>query len=319
MQPPGFDFEAARRLPPNLAFGTSSWVYEGWKGQIYRRPYGSATAFRQQSLEEYAAWPWFRTVGLDSSFYAPPAPATLDRMASQLPQGMRWVSKVWESLTIPRFPAHPRYGDRAGKLNPDFLDPEVFVRQVLPPFDRDGVREHCGPFLFEFQTLPPRVLPHRDKLIERMDAFFAALPRGFRYAVELRTPELLVPSWFATLRRHRVAHCFNSWHHMPPLAHQRRVARAAGGDCGDLRILRLLTVPGVAYAESVERFSPYARLVEEASDVRQDAIELVLDGLRAGAETIVLANNRLEGNSPATIDALGRAILSRIEPEDASR
>jgi hypothetical protein len=146
-----------------------------------------------------------------------------------------------------------------------------------------------------------------------MDAFFSALPRGFRYAVELRTPELLIPAWFAMLRRHRIAHCFNSWHRMPPLAYQQRVAREAGGDCGDLRVLRLLTVPGVAYAQSVERFSPYDRLVEVATGVREEAIELILEGLRAGAETIVLANNRLEGNSPATIDALGRAILSRLE------
>lgn len=312
VQPPGFDFGAARARPANLHFGTSSWVYDGWKGQVYRQEYRSKTAFRQDSLAEYARWPWFSAVGLDASFYAPPAPATLDRMAAQLPRSFKWVSKVWESLTIPRFPDHPRYGDRRGQLNPDFLDPEVFVREVLPPFDRPGIREHCGPFLFEFQTLPPRVLPHADKVLARMERFFAALPRTFRYAVELRTPDLLVPQWFAMLRRHRIAHCFNSWHRMPSLGVQRAVAAESGGDCGDLRLLRLLTVPGMEYARSVERFSPYDRLREEAEDVRRDAIELALDGLRAGAETIVLVNNRLEGNSPATIDALGRAILRRM-------
>jgi uncharacterized protein YecE (DUF72 family) len=318
VEPPGFDFAAAARIPANLSFGTSSWVYEGWKGQVYRGAYRSGKAFRQESLAEYARWPWFRTVGLDASFYAPPSPQTLDRMAAQLPPGMRWVSKVWEALTIPRFRTHPRYGDRAGKLNPDFLDAEVFCREVLAPFDRPGVRERCGPFLFEFQTLPPRVLPHVDRVLDRMDRFFAALPRTFRYAVELRTPELLVPDWFAILRRHGIAHCFNSWHRMPGIGEQAVVAAQSGGDAGDVRLLRLLTPPGVEYGESVERFAPYDRLVEEASDVRREAIELVLDGLRAGAEVIVIANNRLEGNSPATIDALGRAILRRLEAGDVA-
>ncbi|MCO4769767.1 MAG: DUF72 domain-containing protein [Deltaproteobacteria bacterium] len=311
-QPEGFDFAAAERIPQNLRFGTSSWVYEGWKGQVYRESYGSAKAFRQESLAEYARWPWFGAVGLDSSFYAPPAPATLDRMARQLPPGMLWVAKVWEHITIPRFPNHPRYGDRAGALNPDFLNAEVFAREVLPPFDRDGVREHCGPFLFEFQTLPPRVLPHLARVLERMDAFFGALPSRFRYAVELRTPELLIPEWFELLRRHRVAHCFNSWHRMPPLHHQLHVARSAGGDCGDVRLLRLLTVPGMEYGASVERFAPFDRLLDQADEVREAAVEIALEGLAAGAQTIVLVNNRLEGNSPATIDALGRAILDAL-------
>ena len=133
--------------------------------------------------------------------------------------------------------------------------------------------------------------------------------------MELRTAELLVPEWFAMLRRRGVAHCFNSWHRMPPIGHQHRLFREWGGDGAPIRLLRLLTPPGMAYAASVERFSPYDELVEEAADVRAEAIEIVLDGLRAGAEAVVIANNRLEGNSPKTIDALGRALLKRLESE----
>jgi len=276
IEPPGFDFAAAARLPGNLAFGTSSWVYEGWKGQVYRREYRSETAFRQQSLVEYGRWPWFGAVGLDASFYGPPTEATLDRMHAQMPLGMRWVSKVWEEVTIPRFPTHPRYRDKAGQLNPHFLDVELFEREVLRPFDRDGIRERCGPFLFEFQTLPPRVLPHADKLLRRLDGFFAGLPSRFRYAVELRTPELLVPEWFAMLRANGIAHCFNSWHRMPPLGEQARIAREGGGDGGDVRLLRLLTPPGMEYARSVELFSPYDRLVRESPELREEAVELAL-------------------------------------------
>ena len=38
-------------------------------------------------LEEYAAFPLFRTVGIDSSFYAPPTEEILAAYAEHLPPG----------------------------------------------------------------------------------------------------------------------------------------------------------------------------------------------------------------------------------------
>ncbi len=310
-EPPGFDFSAAARLPDRVRFGTSSWVYPGWKGLVYRRDYGSDRAFRQESLEEYAAWPWFGAVGVDSTFYGPPRPATVERWRTQLPPDFRLVPKVWEHVTIPRFPTHPRYGAKAGALNPHFLDVELFEREVLPPLE--PVWSQIGALLFQLQELPPRVLPHLDRIIARFDRFFAALPTSLRYAVEVRTPELLTPDWFAMLRAHRVVHCFNSWDRMPSLAAQAELAAAGGGVVDDLSLLRLLTPAGLRYQDSVERFQPYDRLREELPEVRADAVDLILDALTGTGQAIVLVNNRLEGNSPATIDAIGRMLLGRLD------
>ena len=309
--PPGFDLDAAARLPAGVRFGTSSWVYPGWKGQIYRSSWSSERAFRQESLAEYVRWPWFRAVGVDATFYGPPAAATVSRWAEQLPPDFRIVPKVWEHVTIPRFPGHARYGDKAGQRNPHFLDPELFVREVLPPLE--PVADRIGALLFQLQEFPPRVLPHLPRIIERFDRFFAGLPTHLRYAVEVRTPELLVPDWFAMLRRHDVAHCFNAWTRMPPIREQRRLAAEGGGVVDDLRVLRLLTPSGLGYQDSVERFQPYDRLQQPLPDVREDVVDVVLEGLAAGSEAIILANNRLEGNSPATIDALGRMVLARLD------
>ena len=309
--PSGFDFDAARRLPRGVRFGTSSWVYPGWRGQIYRRDYGSERAFTQESLAEYAQWPWFRVVGVDATFYGPPAAATVARWDAQLPKDFQIVPKVWEHVTIPRFPAHARYGAAAGKRNPHFLDAELFCREVLPPLE--PVRHRIGALLFQLQEFPPRVLPHLPRLIERFDAFFAALPTDLRYAVEARTPALLTPAWFAMLRRHRVAHCFNAWARMPSITEQAALALAGGGVTPDLRVLRLLTPAGVSYQDSVARFQPFDRLQRPLPAVREEVVEVVLDGMAAGSEAIILANNRLEGNSPATIDALGRMLLARLD------
>ena len=40
------------RIPPNIKFGTSTWTYDGWTGDVYHRPYRGAQPARR--LEEYS-------------------------------------------------------------------------------------------------------------------------------------------------------------------------------------------------------------------------------------------------------------------------
>ena len=63
-------------LSPLIRFGTSTWTYEGWQGQVYHKQYAK-TAFARECLGEYAQYqyqgkPLFTTVGNDSTFYRPP-------------------------------------------------------------------------------------------------------------------------------------------------------------------------------------------------------------------------------------------------------
>src|SRR5207245_11174765 len=70
---------------------------------------------------------------------------------------------------------------------------------------------------FEFQSMRGKDLPAPGAWAEELDGFLGQLPRDFRYAVELRNPELLDPLHGAVLGRHGVAHVFNSWTEMPPI------------------------------------------------------------------------------------------------------
>ena len=300
-------------LPANLRFGTSSWVYPGWKGSIYRRTYGSDKAFREQSLEEYAEHPWFGCVGLDSSFYRPPTPKTVDRYVAQTPRSFRWVPKVWEQLTIERF-GRDRVpnGFRPGDPNPAFLDPEVFTREVLPSWDRPGAGERTGPLLFQFAALDRPSASTIDAFCRRFDWFLSQIPTTRRYAVEIRTPELLEPWWFDLLHHHGVAHVYNHWDGMPALSVQREVAAAATRPPPAHRVVRLLTPLATNYAASVERFHPYDRLQETQPQCREDTVGLVVDALMQRMETCVIANNRLEGHSPTTIEAIATQVLDAL-------
>src|SRR6266700_8079363 len=112
----------ARGVPPNVKFGTSTWTYDGWAGDVYHRSYRGAQP--AQRLEEYAAYPLFRTVGVDSAFYEPPSEEVLAAYARSLPPGFPCVSKVWDRITAKRI-------DRVS--NPDFLNADLFKEAVLGP------------------------------------------------------------------------------------------------------------------------------------------------------------------------------------------
>jgi uncharacterized protein YecE (DUF72 family) len=208
----------ARSLSPLIRFGTSTWTYEGWQGQVYTRQYAKSK-FAQECLGEYCQYqyngaPLFRTVGNDSTFYRLPTANQLRRYLSQIPEDFQMCFKVWEEITIPSYAKQPRYGARAGQPNPRFLDAKLFNELVLTPYREAKFEPHAGPFLFEFQ----RHGMSADEFCSRLDKFFLLLPSDFRYAVEVRNPGLLGFDYRQVLSQHGVAHVYNHWSAMPPLA-----------------------------------------------------------------------------------------------------
>ena len=198
-------------LSPLIRFGTSTWTYEGWQGQVYKKPY-TKSAFVRECLGEYCQYqyegePLFRTVGNDSTFYRPPTTNQLLRYLNQIPEDFEMCFKVWEEITIPSYANHARYGPRAGQPNPRFLDAKLFNEMVLTPYREAKFEPHAGPFLFEFQ----RHDLSRDEFYSRLDGFFRQLPKDFRYAVEIRSASFVGPVYQQELETHVVAHFYNQW------------------------------------------------------------------------------------------------------------
>jgi len=297
-EPPAELVALARRLPPELRFGTSTWTYQGWAGDVYHRRYKGAEPARR--LEEYVRYPLFRTVGIDSAFYEPPGEHILTAYAKALPPGFPCVSKVWDRITAKRFSHDKRWGDLAGQLNPDFLNVRLFQDAVLAPYAK-AFRDHAGPFVFEFQAMRGKDRPDPIAWADQLDGFLTALPDDFRYAVELRTPELLTEFHGDVLRRHGVAHVFNSWTDMPSLGDQLALGWTMPAP---FVVVRALMRPGLAYRDSIQRFEPYDRIREPSAEIRADLSKLMVAALKERHETYVVVNNRLEGNAPGTIRAL---------------
>ena len=292
-------------LSPLLRFGTSTWTYEGWQGQVYKKPYAKS-AFVRESLGEYCQYqyegePLFRAVGNDSTFYRPPTTNQLLRYLNQIPENFEMCFKVWEEITIPSYAKHARYGPRAGQPNPRFLDAKLFNEMVLTPYREAKFEPHAGPFLFEFQ----RHDLSTEEFCSRLDGFFGQLPKDFRYAVEIRNAGMVGPDYQKILATHGVAHVYNHWSYMPSLAEQHT---RMGTFTAPFTVLRLLTPLKISYEAAKKRAEPYTKIVGELPEMRRDTVELVQKAVAENRRAYVLVNNRSEGNAPLTIQALSQQL-----------
>lgn len=292
-------------IPGGVRFGTSSWTYPGWKGLVYQRDY-PATGAGADMLAEYSRFPLFGTVGIDSSFYTPLTRKVLDGYAAALPAGYPCLSKVWDRLTVHTF-ARARDKVRAGQPNPDFLNAELFLSDVWAPL-RDHFAEHAGPLIFEFQAIARQDMASPLDFAERLDRFFAQLPREGRFAVEVRNPEFLTPPYFAVLREHDVAHVLSSWTRMPSIGVQLDLP---GALTAAFLVVRALLRPGRSYTDAVDAFQPYDRIRDPNPELRGDLVRVVETAEKLRIPAYILVNNRAEGSAPHTIAAVVKLLGER--------
>ncbi|MBI4904132.1 MAG: DUF72 domain-containing protein [Acidobacteria bacterium] len=300
--------ELAVRLRPRLAelasegvyLGTSSWKYEGWMDQIYTRErYHTRGRFSQKKfeaecLDEYAKT--FPIVCGDFSFYQFPTEGYWQRLFTGAPSGLRFALKVPEDITVKRFPRHDRYGARAGIENEMFLNAPYFGDAFLKPLE--AYQPRIAALIFEFGAFAQGAFEGAPPFLVQLDAFLDALPKTFRYSVEVRNPELLGPDYFGCLRSHNTAHVFNAWTRMPELGSQMAIDAAY---TADFTLVRALLRRGRAYEEAVQKFKPYLH-VQDPNPPARDAIRKLIERSKRQKQlSFIFVNNRLEGNAPETI------------------
>jgi uncharacterized protein YecE (DUF72 family) len=310
----------AERLAPRLRalarqgiyFGTSSWKYDGWLGSIYSperyetRGKVSKKKFDDTCLTEYAET--FPTVCGDFAFYQFPTEEYWQRLFDAAPAPFVFSFKVPEDITVAVWPTHARYGRRAGLPNEHFLNPVPFSLYFT-----ERLRSHAkqvGPLIFEFGTFNKATFPTLNGFLDRLDPFLAALPIGFRYAVEIRNRDYLKPEYFEVLASHNVAHVFNAWTRMPDLGVQRTMP---GAFTADFAVVRALLRCGRTYEQAVSTFEPYDSVKDPDVATREALTEIARRAREAGQPAFLFVNNRLEGNAPSTIEA----VIEQLDAESA--
>ena len=295
---------ALKRLAAERVYiGTSSWKYAGWMGQVYSRERYltrgrfSQRKFESECLAEYAET--FPIVCGDFSFYQFPSPEYWRRLFQSAPPNLLYAFKTPEDVTVRVFPAHARYGVRAGAENPSFLNAALFQDALLAALE--PYRRQVAVLIFEFGTFSKRSYPEGAGFLLDLDKFLGALPSTWRYAVEIRNPEYLGADYFACLRAHGVAHVFNAWSRMPELSRQ---IAMPGAFTSDFSVTRALLRHGRSYEQAVKAFEPYER-TQEVNQPAREAMRSLVARARAGDQTAFLfVNNRLEGSAPLPIQAV---------------
>jgi len=297
----------AARLPPGVRFGTSSWSFPGWKGLVWARRTTTAVLARE-GLAEYARHPLLKTVGIDRGFYAPIPGADLARYSEQLPPGFPCCAKAPEAV-MAAVRTNPR-GEPERRGNPDFLNAERFVDEMVGPF-LEVFRDHTGPFILQMPPAPRELALEPTAFAEKLDAFLSALPKGARYAVELRDPSLVTPEYVRVLSARGAAHVYNYVTAMPMPEEQ---ATAVPIETAPFAVIRLLLAPGTRYNDRREEFSPFDKLVAPDPEMRRQVAALAKKGASLNRDVFVLVNNKAEGCSPLTIRALAELLAGEAQP-----
>ena len=305
--------ELARHIPRHVAFGTSSWTFSGWTGIVYAERYRNQRELARDSLAEYARYPLFGTVGIDSTYYRPAQAEALRHYRAQLPSGFQCVMKVYSGITTFAFPDHERAGAKRGQQNSTFLDVSSFEEQVHAAVTQSGFADHLAAYVLEFPPSQGRLTP--EQFVRRLERFLADAPRA-RYAIELRDPQLMTDEYLRVLQAAGASHVFNFHSRMPPLSRQlRRVSEVLGRLPGSVVVARLLQPPGSNYDALKKQYAPFDRLVTPNPILRADVLELIAAAATHSTTAFVIVNNKAEGSAPLTIRALAESLRDSIAPD----
>jgi uncharacterized protein YecE (DUF72 family) len=264
---------------------------------VYDERYPSQKAFDQECLAEYSRL--FPTVCADFALYDFPDPDKMKMIHDQTTDDFTVSLKVTDRITIKRYPNLPRHGPNAGRENPDFLNTRLFSEAFLRPIEQ--LKRKRGVIIFEFSTFYPNSGVTYGVFMDRIDRFLSELPKDYHYAIELRNREFLTEDYLKMLSSHEVGHVLNNWTRMPPILEQ---IQLAGVLTAGFSVARALLRPGRAYQDAVDMFQPYDAIKEENPELRAGLAEAVRRCVAEGRTLYAYVNNRAEGNSPKTIEAI---------------
>ncbi len=158
-----------------LRIGASSWSAPSWEGVFY--PPGTPPS---DYLPHYAAR--YDTVEIDATFYRIPDERMVDAWRDRTPQGFLFAAK------FPRVITHEKLLEGCAE------ESLAFVRVM------DRLGDKLGPLLLQFRYFRKAEFPDPNPFIDRLERFLPSLPRGRRYAVEVRNKTFVTARFLDVLR-----------------------------------------------------------------------------------------------------------------------
>ena len=177
----------------NLYIGCPVWSFKGWVGNFYPKGTKSTDFLREYSRR-------VTTIEGNTTFYAVPAPKTIETWIENTPETFRFCPKI------------PKAISHNGKLD-EYVDRALQFVEVMSP-----LASRLGPM---FLQLPPSYSP---KLTDDLAKFLAAWPSEIRLGVEVRHLD-----WFDAPHRDSLNELLSS-HNMARVVIDTRPIRNLAGD-----------------------------------------------------------------------------------------
>lgn len=330
-----------RSIHPAARLGTASDRYAGWIGQIYPEHYReSLTSSKKrlkgetfvdekvpvESIADY--FEHFDCLEIDFTFYSNLRGEDgrylwpfqqLQRYAEWSPEGARFVLKAPQAF-FARTLRRGRGRDLSYEPNPTFLNREGYVAGFLEPaVEALGDKLLGIAFQQEYQRVADA--PSSSENVAELDRFFGAIPSNVQSHIELRSPHLLTPEYFAWLRSRGIGYVFSHWTYLPRLKRQWEMSEGVFSAADRNLVVRLLTPLNMPYADAFVMAHPFNAPVPEIANLHQtrDMIDDTAALIYRAADDDVIANvftnNRAYGNAPS----LAQAVAYRVLAEEKRR
>jgi len=316
-----------RGLPPGVSIGMASDRYAGWIGQVYsdgrytkeikpRTHRIGEKSFTEEvlpveSVEEY--FEHFPVLEIDYTFYR----LLLDKSGKPTPnyftlkESQQYLKKEDQLiLKVPQLISAKRLR-RGGKFieNETYLNPEIFTNQFYKP-----AVEILGPnlrgFIFEQEYQPKKERVEVEEVAKSLDAFFKAIPKDKRYHIELRTEAYLSEPVFDILEKHGVGLVYSHWTWLSPLSKQFSKTKGRFFNSGGDSIIRLMTPLRMSYEDSYAKAFPFDKMVDGMMnpEMIDDAIQIIMEGIRRREKMNLIINNRAGGNGPIIAQQIAKKL-----------
>ncbi len=258
------EFKAEIRL------GTSAFTAAGWEGSFY--PEGMKPA---DFLSYYATK--FDTVEVDSTFYRTPAISTVKGWYAKTPAGFLFAAKVPQLITHEKM----------------LVDCDQDFRDFLKAMDCLG--EKLGPLLLQFGYFNKGAFAGVNEFLARLRPFLKKIPQGYRFAVEIRNKNWLVPAFADALRERHVALALvdHAWMSRPKQQFERFDPITA-----DFTYVRWLgDRKGIE-----EKTKTWNKIIVDRTADLVEWVEVLKKVQKRKIQILAFANNHYAGNGPGTIE-----------------
>jgi uncharacterized protein YecE (DUF72 family) len=265
-----------------LRLGTSAFSNPSWVGVFY--PPGTQPA---DYLACYAAR--FNCVEVDNTFYRIPSVQMVHKWYSDTPKEFVFAAKVPQIIT------HEKV----------LVDCQEDLTSFLNAIG--GLKEKLGPLLLQFPYFNKAAFPSGREFLARLKPFLSALPRDFRWALEIRNKFWITPALLDLLRENRVAFAQIDQSWMPRIG---ELLRKFDLDTAEFAYIRWL-----GDRKGIEEITKsWDVVVVDREENLKQWVKPVKDLLGRRRAVYGFFNNHYSGHAPASLEMFLRLLGSECEP-----